>query len=172
VAAGRELETPCLWKSYSQSLGHYIKSQTMDKVQRKKITSVSHIPKSEPCRVELSFIDCIPLCCRNEVSYVNRNVSFVHLTTIIYLSPPPLALSTSWSSRLHDHSNTPQLVGLLWSVISPTQRPLSDNTQHSQETGIHAPGRIRTRNAIKQAVADQRITLSGHWGSATTYYYK
>ena len=31
-------------------------------------------------------------------------------------------------------------------VISPSQRPLSDNTQHSQQTNIHAPGGIRTHN--------------------------
>jgi len=29
-------------------------------------------------------------------------------------------------------------------VISPTQRPLPDNTQHSQQTDIHAPCGIRT----------------------------
>jgi hypothetical protein len=31
-------------------------------------------------------------------------------------------------------------------VIGPTQRPLPDNTQHSQETDIHDPGGIRTHN--------------------------
>jgi hypothetical protein len=31
-------------------------------------------------------------------------------------------------------------------VIGPSQRPVPDNTQHSQETDIHAPGGIRTRN--------------------------
>jgi hypothetical protein len=29
-------------------------------------------------------------------------------------------------------------------VISPTQRPLSEFTQHSQQTDVSAPGRIRT----------------------------
>ena len=31
-------------------------------------------------------------------------------------------------------------------VISSSQRPLSDNTQHSQQTNIHAPGGIRTQS--------------------------
>jgi len=31
-------------------------------------------------------------------------------------------------------------------VISSSQRPLPDNTQHSQQTNIHAPGGIRTHN--------------------------
>ena len=36
-------------------------------------------------------------------------------------------------------------------VISPSQIPLPDNTQHTQQTNIHAPGGIRTHN------------LSGYW---------
>ena len=39
-------------------------------------------------------------------------------------------------------------------VISPSQRPLHDNTQHSQQTNIHAPGGIRTYNLISRAAAD------------------
>jgi len=35
----------------------------------------------------------------------------------------------------------------------PSQRPLPDNTQQSQETDIHAPGGIRTRNPSKRAAA-------------------
>jgi len=38
-------------------------------------------------------------------------------------------------------------------VISPTQRPVSDNTEHSQETDVHAAGGIRTSNPIKRVVA-------------------
>jgi len=48
-------------------------------------------------------------------------------------------------------------------VISPTQRPLPDNTQHSQETDIHVSGGIRTRNPSKLAAADQRLRLRCHW---------
>jgi len=36
-------------------------------------------------------------------------------------------------------------------VVSPTQRPVPENTQQSQEIGVHAPGWIRTRNSSKQA---------------------
>jgi hypothetical protein len=39
-------------------------------------------------------------------------------------------------------------------VISSSQRPLPDKTQHSQETDIHAPGGIRTYNLSKRAAAD------------------
>jgi len=43
----------------------------------------------------------------------------------------------------------------------PTQRPLPDNTQHSQQTDISAPADIRTRNPSKRAAADLRL---GHRG--------
>jgi hypothetical protein len=42
-------------------------------------------------------------------------------------------------------------------VISPSQRPVPDNRQRSEETGIHAPGKIRTRIPRKRATADSRL---------------
>jgi len=47
-------------------------------------------------------------------------------------------------------------------MISPKQRPLLDNTQHSQKKDIHDPRRIRTRNLSKRAAADLRLRLRGH----------
>jgi len=48
-------------------------------------------------------------------------------------------------------------------VISSSQRPLPDNTQHSQQTDIHALGGIRTHNFSTRAAADLRLTPHGHW---------
>ena len=48
-------------------------------------------------------------------------------------------------------------------VISPSQTPLPDNTQHSQQTDIHAPGGIGTHNLRRQAAADLRLRPRGHW---------
>jgi hypothetical protein len=36
-------------------------------------------------------------------------------------------------------------------------------TQHSQQTDIHAPGRIRTRNPSKRAATGPRLRPLGHW---------
>jgi hypothetical protein len=47
-------------------------------------------------------------------------------------------------SKIHDHTQNSS--GL---VISSSQIPLFDNTQHSQETDTHVPGEIRTRNPRK-----------------------
>ena len=49
-------------------------------------------------------------------------------------------------------------------VISSSQRPLPDNTQHSQETNIHATGGIRTHDLNRLAAADLRLRPRGHWG--------
>ena len=48
-------------------------------------------------------------------------------------------------------------------MISPSQRPLPDNTQHSQQTNIHAPGGIRTHDRSRQATVDLRLRPRGYW---------
>ena len=60
-------------------------------------------------------------------------------------------------------------------VISSSQRPLPDNTQHSQQTNTHAPGRIRTHDLNRRAAVfcaateigldvfgDEKISCSDH----------
>ena len=48
-------------------------------------------------------------------------------------------------------------------VISSQKRPLPDNTQHSQQTDIHAHGGIRTHNPSWRTAADLRLRPRGHW---------
>jgi len=55
-------------------------------------------------------------------------------------------------------------------VIRPTQRPLPDNTQHSQETDIHFPGKNETRNPTKRTDEDLRLRPCGHWDRLTHYH--
>ena len=47
-------------------------------------------------------------------------------------------------------------------VISPSQRPLPDNIQHSQQKNIHSPGGIRTHNLSRPAAEDPRLRPRGH----------
>jgi hypothetical protein len=58
----------------------------------------------------------------------------------------------------HDHTQTHHT---WWDssgrVISPSQRPLPDNTQHSQQTNIHALCEIRAHNPSKRAAVDPRL---------------
>ena len=44
-------------------------------------------------------------------------------------------------------------------MISTTQRPVPDNTQHIQEKNIHISGGIRTHNPSKRAAEDPRLTI-------------
>ena len=55
-----------------------------------------------------------------------------------------------------------------WSA--ETQRPLPDNTQHSQEKDIHVPGWIRTHNPSKRAAAVPRLRPRGHWDRHVLIY--
>jgi hypothetical protein len=48
-------------------------------------------------------------------------------------------------------------------VISSSQRPLPDNTQHSQQTDIQ----IRTHDPSKRAAEDPRLRPHGHWDRLT-----
>jgi hypothetical protein len=55
------------------------------------------------------------------------------------------ATALSWPGPPHSRGflithDSPQSVALLWtSEYSSSQRPLPDNTQHSQQTNVHAP---------------------------------
>jgi hypothetical protein len=64
----------------------------------------------------------------------------------------------------HDHTQTHHTrYDSSGRVISPTQRTLPDNTQHSQESGIHALGRIPTHKPSKRATADPSLRPTGQW---------
>jgi len=56
-------------------------------------------------------------------------------------------------------------------VISSSQRSLPDNTQHSQQTNIHAHGGIRTHDLSRRAAADQRLRPCGKWDRRIIMYY-
>ena len=56
-------------------------------------------------------------------------------------------------------------------VISPSQRPLPDNTQHSQQTNIHALGGIRTHNLSRRAAVHLRLRPRGHWDPQRDIWY-
>jgi len=47
-------------------------------------------------------------------------------------------------------------------VINPSQRPLPDNTQHSQQKNIDAPGGIRTHDHSRREAVNLRLSR-GHW---------
>ena len=48
-------------------------------------------------------------------------------------------------------------------MTNPSQRPLPDNTQHSQQTNIRAAGGNRTHDLSRRAAEDLRLRPHGHW---------
>jgi hypothetical protein len=48
---------------------------------------------------------------------------------------------------------------------------LPDNTQHSQQTNIHAPGGIRTYDLSRRAAADLRLRPRGNWDRLSPLIY-
>jgi len=60
------------------------------------------------------------------------------------------------------HSNTPHSVGLLWASNQPITE--TSTWQHSQQTGIHAPGRIQTHNPSTQVTTDSQPRPHGATG--------
>ena len=83
--------------------------------------------------------------------------------------PPPLALRPNAvqfllilevsRSRTTTHHSREEFSGR---VISPSQRPLPDNTQHSTQTDIHDRGGVRTHTPSKRAAVDPRRRPRGH----------
>jgi len=59
--------------------------------------------------------------------------------------------------HIHTHTHT-----ILVGSLDEGSALLPDNTQHSQERDIHAPGGIRTRNPSKRAAADP-LRPRGYW---------
>ena len=48
-------------------------------------------------------------------------------------------------------------------VISPSQRPLPDSTQHSHQTNIHTADGNRTHNLTRGAAVDARLRQRGYF---------
>jgi hypothetical protein len=99
------------------------------------------------------------------------------LGTLVYsFFPPHGATASSGPRPLHCRGFTITFrhttLGRLLSgrVMGPTQRPLPDNTQRSQEANIHVLGGIWTHNASKRAVADPRLRPRGHWNRPCIHY--
>jgi len=82
---------------------------------------------------------------------------------LVFSSKGYLARASSLS-RLHDHTQTcHNRYDYSGRVISPTQGPLRDNTQHSQEKDIHAPDGIRIHSPSKRETAHLRLRPRGRY---------
>jgi len=65
-------------------------------------------------------------------------------------------------SRSHTKAHHNRYDSSGW-VVSSSRRPLLDNTQHSQQTNIHASGGIQAYNLSRRAAAELRLRSRGRW---------
>jgi hypothetical protein len=90
-----------------------------------------------------------------------RDAEFVCLF-LVQKPPVGQGLFIHEVSRSHTTTHHSRQDSSGW-VISSSQRPLPDNTLHSQQTNIHALSGIRTHNLSTRAATDLRLRLRGHW---------
>ena len=87
-------------------------------------------------------------CCARKKKYPKKptlsHLTLRRLMSYIY-GAPILDVSRSHTTTQHSRWDS------FGRVISSSQRPLPDNTRHSQQTNIHAPGGIRTQDLSRQA---------------------
>jgi hypothetical protein len=94
------------------------------------------------------------------------------LLFFLLASTTHLRVSASSFLRFRDHTQWHDTVGRTpldeWSAC---RRDLYlRNTQHSQQTNIHAPGGIQTRNPSRRSAADPRLRPLGHWDRQDVNY--
>ena len=101
------------------------------------------------------------------VHELSGNLWKVYFSTFFLWRCDPTRVMTSSFLRFLDHTQRRSTVSRIpldeW---SPRRRDLYmtiHNTQHSQQTNIHAPGGIRTHDLSRRAAADLRLRPSGHW---------
>ena len=77
---------------------------------------------------------------------------------------------TQTDTHTHAHAHTYTKQDSTGRVIGVSQRPLLDYKQHSQETNIHAPGCIRTRNPSNRADVYTRLRRAATGFSPLSFY--
>ena len=99
-------------------------------------------------------------------NFLSFFLSFFLITSVIFL--PVLSnvkrfigAPVHFRGRIHSRQDSSGR------VISPKKRLLPDNTQ---QTDIHAPVGIRTRNPSKRAAADPRLRPCCHWDRHNAIY--
>ena len=78
--------------------------------------------------------------------------------------PPPVGQDLLIHEIVRSHTTTQHI---RWDFsgrgISSSQRPLPDNTQHTQQTNVHSSRWIRAHNLRRRTIADLLLISSGHW---------
>ena len=85
---------------------------------------------------------------------------------------PPVGKGLLSIHASRSHLDTSHPIGLLCTSDQPDAETTTwQQPQNSQETDIHAPGEIRTRNSSKCAATDPPLRPRGHWSQLAMIYY-
>ena len=88
---------------------------------------------------------------------------YIYIYIFLWRCGPTRAMTSSLLRFLDHKQDLPQSVGLLWTSDQCVAETSPDNTQHSQQTDIHSPGGILTKNISRRAAVDLRLRSGGHW---------
>ena len=119
---------------------------------------------SKPCGKETRLLPPLPVTW-NWVSDLTRFTSaYIEFFFRIWCNSPPVGqgLLIQGVSRAHitTHYSRYDSSG---EVISPSQRPLRDNTKQLQQTEFHTPSGIRTHDLSRRVAADLRLRRARRW---------
>ena len=81
---------------------------------------------------------------------------YIYIHILLWLCDRTWVIASSFLRFLDHIRRTTVGRTRLRRVISSSQRPLPDNTQHSQQTNFHVLGGIRTHDLSRRAAADIR----------------
>ena len=102
--------------------------------------------------INLTFIwPCIIIYFYSKHNQMHQRLKYILFGVTLYIFQKFFTPIT-WSSRLY-----------IQIPVSVSQRPLTDNTLHSQQTNIHDPGGNRTHNLSRRTAADLRLRPRGYW---------
>jgi hypothetical protein len=95
-----------------------------------------------------------------------RNFTDKLLAYVVFFLSGSAAQRGIWPPHLQGFlitHDTPQSVGLLRTSVHPVANTSTWQHQHTQQTNIHAPGGIQTRDRSRRAAVDLRLKPRGHW---------
>ena len=117
------------------------------------------------CKSPLHFTTLHP----TTLHYTSPHFTQIHSATLHHTSPHFTQLQ--FATLYH---NSPNYTSLHFTTLHPNTlrytSPLPENTQHSLQTNIHAPSRIRTHDLSRQPAADLRLRPRGYWNRQFLHY--
>jgi hypothetical protein len=107
---------------------------------------------------------------QGDVGLIAKTSTFLTMSIILMVTTVGFCGTTALSGAgtpdfevLRSHSDTPHSVRCLWTSDKfVAETSTWKNIHRSQQTDIHAPGGIRTRNPSKRAAADLRLRPRGN----------